>query len=217
MRRRQIDVIRRRQVIVIGRTQETVAVGHHFQHAFALDDAIEFKIRIAYIAGFLLLEVAVVAVGIPVLMLILVVIAIAVARLTVVCVLRVLILVRVVGFGTIYTTTVLVLVFVFLLPLLCWFISGFGYRRFSNGFPYGLWLLALYRRLLPVETIFLELATLVLVAVRALVPLVTRVLPSWFNRRFRRIGKQIFLFGQARTIGFLRRTSNAGAFRFFFC
>ncbi|OAV63763.1 hypothetical protein Barb4_04750 [Bacteroidales bacterium Barb4] len=36
-----INIIGRRQVVIVGRTQETVAVGHHFQHADARQDTIK--------------------------------------------------------------------------------------------------------------------------------------------------------------------------------
>ena len=55
LRRRDVDVVRARQVVVVGRAQEPEAVGQHFEHAFREDEAALLGLRLEDLEDQLLL------------------------------------------------------------------------------------------------------------------------------------------------------------------
>jgi hypothetical protein len=62
LRRRNVDIIGRRQVAVVATAQETIAIGHHFQHAFATYYGIGFYTKYVFVFLFVLVLVLVLAV-----------------------------------------------------------------------------------------------------------------------------------------------------------
>ncbi len=42
---RHVNIVGAGHVVVIGRAQESITVGHHFEGAFAVDDAVEFDVE----------------------------------------------------------------------------------------------------------------------------------------------------------------------------
>ena len=55
LRRRHVDVVGARQVVVVGRAQEAEAVGQHFEHAFREDEAALLGLRLQDLEDQLLL------------------------------------------------------------------------------------------------------------------------------------------------------------------